>query len=99
MRPHSIQTARRPETSVRDLCSPRAWLSCSEPDYAECSRSTRDNCSATILSSPGCSMNEHMLSPGRPSPPPITIEGLEFLSICETCFDSSGTLESHEICM
>ena len=54
-----------------------------------------DSCSATILSSPGCSINEHMVSPGLPSPPPMTIEGLEFRNNFETCFGSIGTLESH----
>ena len=32
---------------------------------AACSRNRRESCSATILSSPGCSMNEFMASPGR----------------------------------
>ena len=59
----------------------------------------RDNRSATILSSPGCSMNEHMLSPGLPSPPPMTIAGLEPRNNFETCFGSRETLESHVICM
>src|ERR1700721_1223059 len=59
----------------------------------------RDNCSATILSSPGCNMNEHIVSPGLPSPPPMTIAGLEFRSDMAICFRSRETLESHVICM
>src|SRR5712671_1307884 len=53
--------------------------------YAECSRRILDSCSATILSSPACSMKEFIVSPGLPSPCPMTIAGFAFLNCLETC--------------
>ena len=53
--------------------------------YAACSRKSRESWSATILSSPGCSMKEFMASPGRPSPVPITMLGFELRNSFDAC--------------
>ena len=67
--------------------------------HDECWRKARDNCSATIFSSPGCSMNEHMDNPERPSPQPIIMAGLEFRSDFETSWGVAEIRESQLICI
>src|SRR5882672_4412286 len=57
--------------------------------HTACSRISRESCSATILSSPGWSMNEFMARPGRPSPLPITMDGFELRSSFEACWGVS----------
>ena len=44
-------------------------------------------------------MKELIASPGRPSPPPMTMAGFELRSNFETCCGVTEILESHEICM
>ena len=70
-----------------------------KPAYAECSRKTLTNCPATTCSSPGCSMNELIAKPGRPSPAPITMDGCPPRKICEACGDVKEIFASHVICM
>src|SRR5205823_7736686 len=90
----------RPYSYEHSCASSRALRSLTRSaDQAECARKILTSRSATVCSSPGCNMNEFIASPGRPSPPPITIDGFEFRSICETCFGSIDTFESHVICI
>jgi len=60
-------------------------LTMSDDLYVECSRNIFTNCSAMICSSPGCSMNELMANPGRPSPRQSQWDGFELRRICEAC--------------
>src|SRR6266700_802978 len=69
-------------TLVHILAPPGGHRGLSRPaDQAECARKILTSCSATICSSPGCNMNEFIASPGRPSPPPITIDGFELRNL------------------
>src|SRR4029077_15820350 len=71
-----------------------------KPGYRTCWRRMRDSCSATILSSPGCSMNEFIPKPGRCSPPPIAIDGFELRRSFEASFGVSEIrAASHVICI
>ena len=42
---------------------------------------------------------QHIVNPGLPSPPPMTIAGLELRSNFDTCCGVSEILPSHVICM
>src|ERR1700724_676863 len=71
-----------------------------KPGYTACSRRMRDSRSATILSSPGCSINEFIPKPGRSSPPPIAIDGFELRRSVEASFGVSEIrAASHVICI
>src|SRR2546423_6473703 len=70
-----------------------------QPDQAKFFRKSFTICSAIICSSPGCNMNELIARPGRPSPPPMAMEGVPARSICDACCAVNETFVSQVICI